>query len=740
MNNEKTDSTTPGEPSHSTFQLGTIVLQVRDDIDVLVREYGGQPTYILEDELTSKYYRIGAAEYTFLSLLDGRNSFATALGRTAAIMKQDALTEDRAAAFCKWLVQNGLASTEQSRSIARLDELAQQGEAQRRRGRWSILTQRFPLFYPRKSIEFLGRAFGWMFGGVFALLWLGLVIAGVTAIVFDWDRFRQASATIISRDNWIWLIATWLVLKVVHECAHAVACRRFGGTVREVGVLFIVFVPLPYVDVSSAWRFASKWQRIVTSAAGMMAEMAIAAIAALVWSQSSTGLVSQNAINVIFSAGVVTLLFNANPLMRFDGYYILTDLLELPNLYTHGRHALLQIGRRWGLGLKSIPQEFPEGHRGTILAYGFAAFIWRIFICIGLVLAADALFYGLGTLIALLAVAGWLLLPIVKLLRFVIFGSKTEQPSRVKFATWVAVLLAIGFALNQWVPWYSSTTAPIVVDYYPQTELRTPVSGFVDDVLVKDGQQVCEGQVLFRLRNDELVTELEELKYDITLARQRMNVFLDRKQIASLQVEQDMIEALEKRWQELQQQISQLVVKAPNDGVVLDGDVSRLRGTYVPAGKLLVQLGTSNGTEVLAMIDQKNEEFFRREIGHDVEIHIDGTGVKWLRATLVHVSPRTTRTVPHPALAANAGGPLEVRTTNRNEQDSNETTTRYELLHPHFLSRVNFDSNQSSCRPGMTGTLAFFSRDGTVGHHVQRIIRTWWNDRKSAIARQLYKR
>ncbi|MEZ6055630.1 MAG: hypothetical protein R3C01_02895 [Planctomycetaceae bacterium] len=478
------------EETHSTHQLAGIVLQVRDDIDILVREYGGQPTYLIEDELTSNYYRIGAAEYTFLSMLDGRNTFATALGRTAALMHRDALTEDRAATFCTWLVQNGLASTEQSRTVERLEEHSEQGQKTRNRGRWGLMSQRFPLLHPRESVDLLTRMFGWCFGPPMILLWVLLVAIGISTIALHWDRFRQSTDTIIARDNWMWLIGVWLGLKVVHELAHGIACRKFGGAVREVGAMFIVFVPLPYVDVSSAWRFASKWHRIVTSSAGMMAELAIAAIAAIVWSRSGPGLMSQNALNIVMSAGITTLLFNANPLMRFDGYFILTDLLELPNLYTHGHSALLQLGRRWGLGLKAKQQDYPEGRKRAILVYGIATFCWKIMISVGIVLAADMLFYGLGTLLAVAAVGAWLLLPLVRLLKFVAIGSKLEQPSRVRFVFLVATLMLVVLLLEWAVPWYSSATAPLVVDYYPQTEIRTPVSGFVEVVDVAPGQRV----------------------------------------------------------------------------------------------------------------------------------------------------------------------------------------------------------------------------------------------------------
>ncbi len=730
------------EELHSTHQLSGVVLRVRDDIDILVREYGGKPTYILEDELTSKYFRIGAAEYTFLSMLDGRNTFANALGRTAAIMHRDALTEDRAATFCKWLVQNGIASTEQSRSVERLEEHSEQGHAQRSRGKLGVISQRIPLLHPRKSIDALNRIFGWCFSTPMLFAWIVLIGIGISAIVLDWERFRQSTSTVIARDNWIWLIGVWLMLKVVHESAHALACRRFGGAVREAGVMFIVFVPLPYVDVSSAWRFASKWQRIVTSSAGMMVELAIASVAAIVWSQAGPGLISQNAMNVMFSASVTTLLFNANPLMRFDGYYILTDLLELPNLYTHGQSALLQLGRRWGLGLKGQQQEYPEGRKGVILAYGIAAFVWRILICVGLVLAADALFYGLGTLLAAAAVGIWLFLPIAKLTAFIVRGNKQETPSRVRVSILLATLVGAIVALEFVVPWYSSATAPIVVDYFPQTEVRTPVSGFVEKVNVRAGQRVRKGDCIFQLRNEELMTQLKAVQCDRLLAEQRTRVHLGAKEIPLLEVELEHSNALKKQYKELEHQVNALTVTAPCDGVVLDVDPSDLQDAYVSSGNLLVRIGANQQTEVLAMVPQSQEKFFRSQIDQSVRYHIDGTGTDWHQSALRYVAPRATRQVPHPALAAQAGGPLPVRTSNQPGDDPSTNSLRYELLNPHFLARVDVgkEVDAKKFQPGQTGTMSFLSQDGSVGQHLRRTAIAWWNERRIAAKHQVYHR
>ncbi len=333
------DSPSAGIPTHVTVEIMSMPIKLREDLGISLQVYRGETCYIIEDPLSSRFYRVGLAEYTLLSLLDGQTTIAEAMGKTAAIMGPHALTEQDAAALCKWLIDSELASTQQSSRAGRLLEVADRSSRHKMAGRLNPIFQKVPLFNPDPWTARLIPYSSWIFRGPAAVMWFLTVTYGVSCFWSRGDSFNAQSSTILARGNWIWLFVSWLILKLIHESAHALACKRYGGTVREAGVLFILLAPLPYVDVTSAWRFDSKWKRIITSAAGMYAELFIAGWAAIVWSRTDAGLLHQHAQNVMITASVVTVLFNANPLMRFDGYYILVDWLELPNLATHGANG-----------------------------------------------------------------------------------------------------------------------------------------------------------------------------------------------------------------------------------------------------------------------------------------------------------------------------------------------------------------------------------------------------------------
>jgi len=723
------ETSTTSPLAYDTYELASITLCLREDLNFYIREYGGRPACVIEDQLTSRFYRVGLAEYTFLSLLDGRMTFAGALGKCAAILKADAISEERATSLCQWLVQSGLASTMHSRSVDRLDTAARTAKETRRAGLISLLSQRLPLFCPQGIVDSLNSTIGWLLSAPMIFLWLILISVGVGTIAVDWERFRTASTGIVSRDNWIWLAGTWLTLKLIHETAHALMCTRFGGHVREAGITLMMFVPLPYVDVTSSWRLASKWHRILVSSAGMLAEMALAAIAAIVWSQTQAGMLNQTAFNVMMSAGLTTLVVNANPLMRFDGYYILSDFLEQPNLAAHGQQAILHFGRSWVLGLSSTPPKYPEGHRWITIIYGVAAFLWRILVNVGIVITAEYMLFGAGVALAVGMIFYSVVRPICRLIWFVARGSERHHFSRMRFAVVVAFSSAVIWLGATFLPRFGSEQVSGVVDFSPKTEIRTRVSGFVDQYEVNHGDQVQAGQVIARLRNDEIELKIQELRSDVALSLHRSAVFLTKQEVAAWQVEQENLVALHSRLHELELQIAALTVTCDRDGIILMERQDHIRGAYLSTGQLVATIGSPLNMEIIAAIDQNSHAALSLKNLQSVCVHVEGRGTECFNATLQRIDPQATREMPHPALGAHAGGDLDVRMKVSAEK-KNQQTHPYEFLEPRFLVHVSLpQSPDYHLLPGQLVTLALSSDNETLGSHLRRSVENWWNSR-----------
>ena len=727
-------------PHYATVELAGVVLKLRDGLTFALRQHGGQHVYVVEDEVNSKYYRIGVPEYTFISLLDGYATVGEALGRAAAVLGEQALTEHEVGGICKWLIDSQLAFTDESRSSGRLLDAATVNRSQKTMQRFNPVTPKFPLTDPDSFLSALNRVFGWVFSVPMAVVWITVCGFGIFSVSASWDGFTTSVPRVISQDNWLWLLATWVILKIVHETAHGMACKRFGGTVREVGILFILLIPLPYVDVTSAWRFPSKWARVFTSAAGMYAELFIAAVAAVVWSFADSSLVRQHAMNAMVSASAITLLFNANPLMRFDGYFILTDWLEVPNLASHAAQFMKQVGRRVFLGLPSKFNRWPEGKSWLIAFYGPLALLWRIVICVGIFLTAERLFHGAGLAIGFLAIAMWIIVPVLRLAHFVLFGTETEKPNRRRFAFVTSCVLLASFLLLAYVPWYGRISAPAIVDYHPMVQVHSGVSGFVSEVKVQDGDHVDVGDVLVVLENKDLTAELRTIQAQINATEVRAREYRSLQEIPAYQIEMRNLAALEERLAQKRIEFEKLTIRAPEAGTAISDDLDALLGLHVSRGHHVLSIGPTDSVQIHAMVAQSETQEFLKHAGKNVRVRVWGHG-KTI-GTIERMIPRATTQLPHAAFGAAAGGPIDivqsaVATEQRQQDDTSASPQNTEnqsvASEPHLVANIRLSSGRTAkLRPGCMGEVSFRTNRGSIGSLLVQRIHDWITTRRES--------
>ena len=398
--------------NEQTFEFSQARLKLKDSLRFTMRQSAASLEYLLEDESTGRFFRVGLPQYTFLTMLDGNRTISTALMKTATLLRQNAIDENEAASLCKWAIESGLVDSEVGNSAQRREE---QHEMQQKAQLVSYLNPmmlRMPLFNPDSIVTDIARYASFIISPMGLMVWLTVVVYGFLRLSMHWNEFFIDRIESFGASDLLWIAVAWMVLKVIHELAHSLVCKKFGGRVKNCGFLLLLMIPMPYVDVTTSWRFDNKWKRILTSAAGMMAEVFIAAIACLIWIEAAPGPIRYHCGNLIISATVHTLFFNINPLMKFDGYYMLSDFLELPNLATHGRQWLKGQFKWLYFGAK--PAALKEtGYRAlAVKAYGILAMAWFGFIAVGMSLAASGLIEGFGLVIALIACILWVGIPL----------------------------------------------------------------------------------------------------------------------------------------------------------------------------------------------------------------------------------------------------------------------------------------------------------------------------------------
>ncbi len=702
----------------STLEFGQARLKLKESLRFDMRQSGNAVTWICEDEITGRFFQLGVPQYTFLSMLDGRRSVSTALMKTATLLREHAIDETQAASLCKWAIESGLVETENGNSAARREEQHQLQNKQKLVAWLNPMMLRVPLFDPDRIISKLNGLFGFLVSPFGLLIWLVVVITGFFQLFLNWDNFFLNRVSSFSSIDFVWIALTSLVLKLVHEIAHGIVCKSYGGRVKSCGILLLLMIPMPFVDVTSSWRFANKWQRILTSAAGMLAELFIAAIACFVWASSAPGPLQYHAGNVIITATLLTLLFNVNPLMRFDGYYMLSDWLEIPNLSTHGRQWLKGVSKRLFFGTKPSAVKETGFRAFFVKLYGALAMLWFVSIAVGLSLGASSLLEGFGLIVAIIGLLMWIGIPLTKLVKFIALGTKTEKPNRLWFATACAICAGFTYGFLTLCPAPSIVAAPIVVDFDPLGIVRAKATGFANTIHVHDGQRVQKGDVLLTLENPELELELKSLLIDIRISKIRAKALLSRERLGELVLEQESLESMEKRQAQLEDQIANLNVVATENGVVLAPDLDASNGKYFRIGDEILTIGSPSEIHAIALTRQQDIAWIENNPKANIELRIWGRSENAvIDGKIKRVNPRARDDLPHEAFAASSGGPLAV--VPRNQVEESDENAGMKLTEPRVPVEIALSKPaRKDLLPGQAGQLIIRSREQSMGTYL----------------------
>lgn len=702
-----------------TFEFSQARLRLKDNLRFTMRQSGGGVTYLVEDEVTGRFFRLGLAQYTFLTMLDGKRNVSTALMKTATLLRENAIDETEAATFSKWAIESGLIESETGNSAARRLEQHEKQQKQKMVSYLNPMMMRMPLFNPDPAVNAIARFTSFLVSPLGALIWMSVVCFGFFQLLNNWDTFFSNRINSFSATDFIWIGLTWVVLKLIHELAHSLVCKKFGGRVHSCGILVLLLIPMPYVDVTSSWRFDNKWKRILTSAAGMLSEVFIAAIACYIWSISSPGPLKYHAGNVIITATLHTLLFNINPLMRFDGYYMMADWLEIPNLASSGRQWLKGSFKYLYFGKKQQPLK-ETGFRGlAVRTYGILAMAWFFVIAIGLSLAASSMIEGFGLMVALIGCVLWLGVPLFKLSKYLITGTDTDKPNRLWFSGAVALTVLIVGSFLYACPSPSVVSAPIVIEYEPLAVVRANGAGFANKIHVIDGQMVKQGDPLMTLVNPELQHELSSLKIDIQISKLRVNTLFNQGEINQVQMEEESLASLNRKREELEQRIAELEIVAPQDGQVIARELHIQEGKHFQPGSEILSIGQPGNIQAIALTKQTDVDWVNADPEAQVELLIWGRDKNSLiEGNISHVNPRARDDLPHEAFAASVGGPLAVVPRNQVE-GANSQDQEMMLTEPRVPIEIALsESDRELLLPGQTGQLIIRSRNQSMGKYL----------------------
>jgi len=696
------------------------LLKLRDDLRFSYQSYGDRPCYLIEDPVSGHYFQIGLTEYAFIREFDGHTTQAEALARLNFNQAADdlLLDETQARQLSHWLTHSQLAYVQHpERKSWHLLPAA---------GKRLQLVMKFlnPIFMkislgsPDRWLQRSLPWFGWMLMPRFFGLWLFLVGSGLYLLLAQPARFAAAASGLLTLHNALWLGLAWVLIKTVHEIAHGWVCKHYGGHVHEAGIFLILFAPLGgYVNASSMWRFTSKWQRIHVSIAGMYIELLIAGIAAWVWTYTETSPLNYLAYNLILIAGIGTLVFNANPLMRFDGYYILSDLLDIPNLYGSGQRYMRWLWRWLWQGRREAIPNWPAAQVRVIKVYGLASWLWRVLVMVGLLSAATLMFHQLGMVIALLGLLSWLGVPLFQFITQMRQDPEAKPVLR-RLTFRVGVFLLLGLLVWQ-LPWSRTLSVPAVVDYAGANTVRVESPGFVSQIAVKPGDTVAAGALLLVLDNKDLQASLQDLNLQVQISQLKQQQSVKEGALSAYQVEQEKLRDLLNKQRETASRVAQLTLYAPIAGTVIAEDLQKLDGVYLQQGQEILTLGNVTQMEIRASIPQQEIEEFRAAEGGPVTVYADRQPLRSLSGELVRLTPGATSRILHPALTALGGGALPVRPRPpASTEEPRSEEEQYEYLTPRFIATVKLTAGADigSLQAGETAAVLLHTPPRKIGY------------------------
>lgn len=514
-----------------------IRVKMRPDLVCNRVSYQGVEYWVVKDPLAQKYFQFPPHVYFLLTELDGTKSLDQLQETYHKKYAPKRITRSDLQQLLTRFHKDGLISSDMPGQGIELLKRGRKTKRMEMLQKFSnILAIRYRGFDPERILNFLIRYTWWLFTPTAVVVTLMAAAVALLSVVVNWTAFQSKLPgfdQFFDIRQWYLFIAVIAVTKIFHEFGHGLSCKRMGGECHEIGFMLLVLTPCLYCNVSDSWRLPNKWHRAAIGAAGMYIEVILATIATFVWWFVQPGLVQEICLRVMLVCSVSTIMFNGNPLLRFDGYYILSDLLEIPNLHQKSSRALnTLLGRHW-LGLE-IPDDqlMPANRPWAFALFTVAAFCYRWFILTAIILFLLRFLepYGvesIGIGIAMFSVFGMLSMPIYKLYKYMSVPGRMHQVKKQRFFT----ILAIGSAILSGVlfipyPHYLRCKLVVIPNDIETIWIKEP--GTVESFLVKPGDRVAQGQPLAQFRNLELELQLLDIESKIQEKELEENTILNQ--------------------------------------------------------------------------------------------------------------------------------------------------------------------------------------------------------------------
>jgi putative peptide zinc metalloprotease protein len=703
-------------------------VKLRPDLIVQPQFYEGMTHYVVKDPIGLKYFRFKIEEYFLLQQFNGKNTLQDVKRSFERKYRPQTISIEDLTRFVAQLHEAGIAqidSPDQAKVLIR----------RRKKNKWkkvgqffaNILYIKIPIIDPEKLLTGMYPFFRWIFTPYFVGFSLILMLSAITLVIAKWNEFSAKLPEFQSFFNWHTIFAFWCslaIVKVIHEFGHGLTAKHFGGEVHEMGMLFLVLTPALYCDVTDSWLLPNKWKRIWISAAGIFVECFLASIATWVWFYSEQGLLNSLMMATMFICSVNTILFNANPLLRYDGYYVMADWLEIPNLRIKSTQFFAYLFQEKVLGLEVPVQSYmPKSRRFLFVTYAIASYLYRWVVTFSILyflsqflkpykLQSLSYAMAIGSLVPLLG------MPVYQMFKFVRTPGRMRKVKTLRAASFaaVAVVTVAGILL---IPTPLRVQGPLVLTAAKPEVIFAEVPGVLKGMPIRDGEWVKAGTVIATLSNPEKLRDRTSLtnQHDINFTKARWYGASDGHDSRALQRQHDqMASDLEPAIDKVSEQIGKLTLIAHRDGQVIGLPHPETIGQYIKPGKPFCEVGDPHKLHAHLILDQGDIDLVR--VNRRAWLKIYGDSETTWRSQVGEVAKRNREEIP-PELSNLAGGEIATKQDPKSGQ-AKPISAVYEVIIP-------IDNPDLVLQPGQRGFAKIDGGTCTLGWWFWRILTKTFN-------------
>ncbi len=684
---------------------------LRNDLIITKQLFEGRTYYVVKDPISLQYFRMSAEDYYLATLFNGqrtfgqiRDAYAERFPHVRLEYTQEDLNE-RVQRFANDLALLQFLQVQGMRLKARYDAVKK--NKKKKGGFYALVNKvffsRFSLWDPDIVFGKMAKPMWWIWTKTSAWVSCAIILAAIVVFALNFERVNPTLNNFFSFHNLALIWVTTIIIKSIHELGHGLTCKHFGGEVHEVGAMFLVFTPYFFVNVSDSWVMPKRSHRILVSAAGIYVELILAAFATFLWAVVQPGTFQDFLFNVMVIASFSTIVFNANPLMRFDGYYIMTDAMEVPNLQAKSRALITYQLKRALFGTNTedpVLSRMPLPKKRFALFYTYAILSWvygyYVIYSLTWFMADRMAQYDMrvvGQFLAFSAVLAWIVMPFWAFFRSLQLKREDWKPhGRLRRLSMIfGVVLAVFIAMC-FVPTELTIKRSGAVELADPEQVRPEVPGFIEEIYVKEGDQVQPGQLLAKLSNRDLEQThvMHEQRLRSAEATLRRAMGLDKP--AELRQAENARVAYQAKYEESKRDIEKLVLKARTSGTVLTRNLDQFRGHLIKSGEMIMEIGSLSPMTIKMALNEKQVRYVKA--GQRVALKADAYPEHTIEGVITDVHPMFLAKDLPAALSARRAGDVPTTMDAKGNEIPLERT---------FEARIDVDNSEGILRPGMTG-------------------------------------